>query len=493
MCSPTSALSKVDLPALGRPMSAANPDLCLSVISHQKHEIALGLGPRRRRNFGDVGLLVLRLRRPLNPDARDATFVGLDHFEAQSAEAYLFADRGQVAELVDDQSGDRGEIVGGQLDVEPALDFADLHIAARDDAFGLLDDVGLVGARLRLVFVLDLPDDLLDQVFDGDQTGQPAVFIDDDGHRRLGLLHLGQQLVDRLGFGHEVSRAGDVDAAAVRFAELPVFQQVAHVDHALDVIHLAAVNWQTRIFRLDHQVAHGFERRAGLDGDDVRARRHHLPGGTVAEADDRLNQLAFILLDDAFFFTHVEQRLQFDVFAALLLGLGRRGDFGLALLAPKRAVDEVRDETEHGPQQLQRESQLEQRTRRVVLGGDHRQYLPEQDDRQDHSGERHRQEMLGVELIRYRADQDRDRGDRNVNAEREREAKLLVVGDDRTPEFGVTRPVAFAGQQSQADVAEFIEGAFCGGGNDQHQNKDAGQSYFGFHSCWRPATAAGFI
>src|SRR5215510_15445137 len=180
MCSPTSALSKVDLPALGRPMSAAKPDLYFSVISHQKHEIALGIGPRRRGNFGDVGLLVRRMGRLLNPDARDATFVSIDHLEAQSAEGYLFADRGQVAEFVDDQAGDRGEIVGGQIDVEPALDFADLHMAASDDAFGLLDYVGILGARLRLVLVLDLPDDLLDQVFDGDQAGQPAVFIDDD-------------------------------------------------------------------------------------------------------------------------------------------------------------------------------------------------------------------------------------------------------------------------------------------------------------------------
>src|SRR5262245_54699478 len=126
MCSPTSALSKVDLPALGRPISAAKPDLRFSVMSHQKHEISFGLGPRRRRNFGDVGLLVRRLGRLLNPDARDATFVSIDHFEAQTAEAYLFSDRGQVAELVDDQAGDRGEIVGGQIAVEPALAFADL-------------------------------------------------------------------------------------------------------------------------------------------------------------------------------------------------------------------------------------------------------------------------------------------------------------------------------------------------------------------------------
>src|ERR1700741_2764023 len=159
MCSPINALSKVDLPALGRPMRAAKPDLCFSVMSHQKHGITL-LGPRRRRSLGDVGLLVKRLGRLMNSDARDSAFVGFDHFEAQPAERYLFADRGQVAELVYDQAGDRGEIIGGQFNVEPALDFADLNVAARDDALGLLDYVGLRRLRLRLVLVLDLSDDL---------------------------------------------------------------------------------------------------------------------------------------------------------------------------------------------------------------------------------------------------------------------------------------------------------------------------------------------
>src|SRR5262245_33579177 len=159
MCSPTSALSKVDLPALGRPMSAAKPDLCFSLIT-SKHEITFRLGPRRSRCFGDVGLLPRRLGRFLNSDARDAAFVGVYHFEAQPAERYLFADRGQVAKLVDDQAGHRGEIVGGQFDVEPAFNLADFHVAARDDALGLLDDVGLVGARLRFVLVFDLTDDL---------------------------------------------------------------------------------------------------------------------------------------------------------------------------------------------------------------------------------------------------------------------------------------------------------------------------------------------
>src|SRR5215475_8507444 len=103
MCSPTSVLSKVDLPALGRPMSAAKPDLYFSTELTSKNKVALGLR-RRRRSFSDVGLIIRRLSRFLNSDARDAALVGLDHFKPQSAERYLFADRGQVTKLIDDQA-----------------------------------------------------------------------------------------------------------------------------------------------------------------------------------------------------------------------------------------------------------------------------------------------------------------------------------------------------------------------------------------------------
>src|SRR5262249_37162141 len=127
MCSPTRALSKVDLPALGRPMSAANPDLCFSVIPAptSKHEITLGLRLRRRRSFSDFLFLFRGLNRLLNSHARDAAFVGLNHLKPQSAKRDLFADRGQVSKLVDDQAGDRREIVSGQLDIEYAFDLAD--------------------------------------------------------------------------------------------------------------------------------------------------------------------------------------------------------------------------------------------------------------------------------------------------------------------------------------------------------------------------------
>src|SRR5215475_12483320 len=77
ICSPTSALSKVDLPALGRPMRAAKPDLYSSKELTLKNKVASGLR-RRRRSFSGVGFLVRRLSLFLNSDARDAAFVGLD-------------------------------------------------------------------------------------------------------------------------------------------------------------------------------------------------------------------------------------------------------------------------------------------------------------------------------------------------------------------------------------------------------------------------------
>src|SRR5215813_3618970 len=70
-----------------------------------------------------------------------------------------------------------------------------------------------------------------------------------------------------------------------------------------------------------------------------------------------------------------------------------------------------------------------------------------------------------------------------MNAEGQSEAELLIMVNNRAPEFGLSRSVSLASQPTQRNVAEFIESAFRGGSDDQHQNKDAGQDYFRFHGC----------
>ena len=57
-------------------------------------------------------------------------------------------------------------------------------------------------ALLDVVLVLDVADDLLDQVLDGDQAGGPAVLVDHDRDVAAGEAHLGEHLVHPLRLGH---------------------------------------------------------------------------------------------------------------------------------------------------------------------------------------------------------------------------------------------------------------------------------------------------
>ena len=45
------------------------------------------------------------------------------------------------------------------------------------------------------------------------------------------------------------------------------------------------------------------ERGGAFDGHDVRQGRHDLLGGGIAKFHDRFNELAFVLVNDAFLFT----------------------------------------------------------------------------------------------------------------------------------------------------------------------------------------------
>jgi hypothetical protein len=69
---------------------------------------------------------------------------------------------------------------------------------------------------VEVVFVLDVANDLFQHVFDGDQAGDAAVFVDHDRHVIARDAEFTQQDVEALGFGDEDDRAQPV-------AEVEVF------------------------------------------------------------------------------------------------------------------------------------------------------------------------------------------------------------------------------------------------------------------------------
>lgn len=104
-----------------------------------------------------------------------------------------------------DQPADGVEIILRQVHAEGRVDVGYAHVAGHTlVAVGQRDDAVLA---LGLVeFVLDLADDLLQHVLDGDQPGRAAEFVDHDRQVVAVGSEVAQQVVQRLALGHEDRR-----------------------------------------------------------------------------------------------------------------------------------------------------------------------------------------------------------------------------------------------------------------------------------------------
>ena len=192
---------------------------------------------------------------------------------------------------------------------------------------------GAVGARDQLradgdvVLVLDLADDLLDQILDGDEAVDAAELVDDEDEMLARQAHLQQQVEDAHGGCHEE------DLAQIRLQiEGRVFdagtagprrQQILDVDEADDIVEGFAIDRQARMAMGAELAQQVFIADVLGHGGDVGARNHDIAGGNIAQPDDVAQQAALArgdrlvvmaavalrlgLLDDLL--EHVAQRL----------------------------------------------------------------------------------------------------------------------------------------------------------------------------------------
>ncbi len=120
------------------------------------------------------------------------------------------------------------------------------------------------------------------------------------------------------------------------------------------------VHRNARILLVDHQLAQVLERPVGFDGDDLGPRRHHFAHRLVAESDHGLDQLAVVLLDDAFFFAGRDQR--FDV--------ARRAGSFFVRVGGLGEIDQRLEESENrGQRPHQQRAQAQQRAPAAAASG----------------------------------------------------------------------------------------------------------------------------
>ena len=98
------------------------------------------------------------------------------------------------------------------------------------------------------MFVGEFTDDFFDDVFEGNETRDPAVFIDDHCQVEVFGLHLTQQVIDRLHFDGELGGTHHLIGAKFMFS-IMVFKALNDIlkeQNSADVVGVLSNNGQTR-------------------------------------------------------------------------------------------------------------------------------------------------------------------------------------------------------------------------------------------------------
>src|SRR6266568_4003405 len=164
-------------------------------------------GERRvaRQRFGNgSGPRARTLRLQLG----DAATVDRGHDEAKALDVDGVADLRDAAEAAEDHPADRVVWLVGEIEPQPLARVGQRHQAVDEEGAAFLAEERTLAVEL----VLDLADELLDDVLEGDEAGGAAELVDHDRELHPLAAELGERAV-------EVGRLGEVERLAHQLAD----------------------------------------------------------------------------------------------------------------------------------------------------------------------------------------------------------------------------------------------------------------------------------
>ncbi|MNI42198.1 hypothetical protein D3C73_964790 [compost metagenome] len=208
-----------------------------------------------------------------------------------------------------------------------------VEIADRRERIHHVLAIGLDGDLRReilglVVFVVDVADDLLQHVFDGDQAGDTAVLVHHDRHVVARQAELLQQHVELLRFRNQHRRAQQFTYVARTIVGNHAAQQVLGQQHAEDVVLVLAMHREARMAGLDHLLHQLQEGRLHRQRDHLRTRDHHVAHGQLGYRNGTFHHLQGIGGDQPFFLRGVQDSDQ------LVAGVGFAGKSGRQAFKP---------------------------------------------------------------------------------------------------------------------------------------------------------------
>ena len=115
-----------------------------------------------------------------------------------------------------------------------------------------LDDAMQMTTPLDVEFIVDLADDLLNRILDGDEPRHTTVLIDHDRHMIPAATELPQQHVDTLGLGYDDDGSHELaDVELVLLTRCKNPQDILGKQDPDDVVPVIVGDWISRVPRLD--------------------------------------------------------------------------------------------------------------------------------------------------------------------------------------------------------------------------------------------------
>ncbi len=184
-----------------------------------------------------------------------------------------------MADGLGDQAADGVVVVVGEVGAETLVEILD-----RGQRIDHILAIGLCGDQRRfvlgvVVLVVDLADDLLQHVLDGDQPGDAAVLVHHDRHVVAREPELLEQHVELLRLGDQHRRAQQFAHRARTVVGDHAAQQVLGQQDAEDVVLVLAMHREARMAGFDHLLHQVEKARFGRQRHHLRARDHHVADG----------------------------------------------------------------------------------------------------------------------------------------------------------------------------------------------------------------------
>ena len=205
---------------------------------------------------------------------------------------------------LEDAAGDVGQITAdcivvvavGEVDIEIVADVGNQCAGVqRVPSVGIGRPLWFMDF-LDVVFVLDFADEFFENVFEGDDAGGTAVFVDDDGEMRLLLLEFGEEVADLLRFRRVV---GWMDKIRKRFSciDFILVQKVFRVNHTDNLVDGLIIDGNAAVAGFENQFDGVFYITVRTDGVDIDAGRHDFMDGCVIKFEGAGDDASFIFFN----------------------------------------------------------------------------------------------------------------------------------------------------------------------------------------------------